>query len=545
MANGYVYTYAAGTTTNPKDTYTTAAGNVANANPIRLDSNGEAEIFWDGAYNIAVHDANDALVYTVDNYIEPSSLIASLRSDMSASTGAGLIGWCLNGISSFKRWVIEKLADVISVKDFGAVGDGVADDSAAIQAAINSGKALWWPDGTYRLASSVSTDQTKLRWYSRKAVILSDVASGYAITLGTTSASKYDLLIDGLRFERSSGTHYCLDLYEQLHAKIAHCHFTGFQNYSIHAKACDGLKLIRNRIYTGSVKLENQMDNFAFVDNEVSGSTNKPCLEVYGGYSGRIVGNFFTWSNHEAIVLGYDSIRGDYANNTIVDGNYIERCCQTDTGSAYRPFIYVGTPYDQSGTAYSGSLRAVATRIANNRLNADVLNPNLSNSVPIILEYSDSTRYVDNISDNFTGASSKNRIQVKAPARNHYLGAGELVNELSVGSPSARQQVRYPTYGAYAGAYMFYLETHTSGALDGTGAGSYSILATTTKFGTSASKVKVFAFPVSNCQLYASTPTINVGASGDGSDQAAITINIRGGTAGGTVTFNVVGYVLP
>lgn len=45
--------------------------------------------------------------------------------------------------------VQTKLADMVSVKDFGAVGDGVTDDTAAIQAAINTGKAVFLPTGAY------------------------------------------------------------------------------------------------------------------------------------------------------------------------------------------------------------------------------------------------------------------------------------------------------------------------------------------------------------------------------------------------------------
>ena len=56
--------------------------------------------------------------------------------NLAAATGASLIGTIQSGTGAVSRTVASKLNDVVSVKDFGAVGNGVTDDSAAFIAAL-------------------------------------------------------------------------------------------------------------------------------------------------------------------------------------------------------------------------------------------------------------------------------------------------------------------------------------------------------------------------------------------------------------------------
>lgn len=53
------------------------------------------------------------------------------------------------------RSVELKLQDAQSVKDFGAVGDNSADDTAAFQAAIDYGGTIFIPKGTYKITGSL------------------------------------------------------------------------------------------------------------------------------------------------------------------------------------------------------------------------------------------------------------------------------------------------------------------------------------------------------------------------------------------------------
>jgi len=60
------------------------------------------------------------------------------------------------GAGASQRTALDKLRDTVSVKDFGAVGDGVTDDTVAIQAAMTASDNVMFPNGTYLVTSAIT-----------------------------------------------------------------------------------------------------------------------------------------------------------------------------------------------------------------------------------------------------------------------------------------------------------------------------------------------------------------------------------------------------
>lgn len=210
LVGGKVYTYAAGTTT-PLATYTTAAASTPNTNPVILDSRGEASIFFSAAnYKIVVKDSLDSTIWTQDNL--PGDQAATIVANLAASTGSSLVGHIASGTGAVATTVQGKLRQIVSVKDFGAVGDGSTDDTTACQAAVTAviaagGGTVYFPAGTYLLNGTAGADS-----YTNGILIPFGAVNVYPLTspvtlLGVYGGSTIKAGSNGMILIRNSRNH--------------------------------------------------------------------------------------------------------------------------------------------------------------------------------------------------------------------------------------------------------------------------------------------------------------------------------------------------
>lgn len=63
------------------------------------------------------------------------------------------------GTGAVTRTSSDKFADMVSVKDFGAAGDGLTDDTIAIQQALSAHNAVFIPEGEYLVSSTITVGE--------------------------------------------------------------------------------------------------------------------------------------------------------------------------------------------------------------------------------------------------------------------------------------------------------------------------------------------------------------------------------------------------
>lgn len=188
LTGGKIYTYAAGTTT-PQTTYTTSAGSTPHSNPIILDSAGRVsaggEIWLTSGveYKFVLKTSAEVTIATYDNIVGINSVNAD---DVAYDPPYTL---------SVPTTVGDKLSETVSVKDFGAVGNGIADDTFAIQAALNTGKNVFLPSGTYKTTATlnVTVNSTGLYGEGISSVIQPNFTAGDIFRIGDGSNGIWNL----------------------------------------------------------------------------------------------------------------------------------------------------------------------------------------------------------------------------------------------------------------------------------------------------------------------------------------------------------------
>lgn len=303
LAGGKLYSYAAGTTT-PQATYTDSTGGTPNANPVILDSRGEASVWLSGsAYKLKLTNSLNEEIWTVDQVAGNVTFAA-----LAASGGSAYIGFLQAGTGAVARTTQSKLRDFVSVKDFGAVGDGVTDDWAAFQAAHDSlsasnsyvGGTIYIPSGTYYLSQTWAiTKRVTIQGTnagdqpSTAACLLKFAANTNGIRLysnidsPTGTGADYSRII-GIGLTTSSKLSTGIGIYSTCVVKIEHCIVRSFASHGIYINGktgagatgiADGCSLISIR------SADNGGDGFRLFGNDSNVCILQTCeASANGGY---------------------------------------------------------------------------------------------------------------------------------------------------------------------------------------------------------------------------------------------------------------------
>jgi hypothetical protein len=123
-------------------------------------SENATNVYIDGVYqNKSTYSISSTLLtFSVAPALSSAIEILSTQTSLIGGTDAGLVTYNQSGTGAVSRTVKAKLQETLSVKDFGAVGDGVTNDAGAFNAANTASgvAAVYVPAGTYLITGTVT-----------------------------------------------------------------------------------------------------------------------------------------------------------------------------------------------------------------------------------------------------------------------------------------------------------------------------------------------------------------------------------------------------
>jgi hypothetical protein len=130
----------------------------------------------------------------------------------------------------------------LNVKDFGAIGNGIADDTAAINSVVSQGKSVYFPAGTYRVNDGGIALQSNCSYWGdgRNTVIsLYERATPSTVGIAFYAWDKSNIRVSGMRFTAVSANAMTiaysggLNFYNSRNCRVSQCFFDNFFGFGI------------------------------------------------------------------------------------------------------------------------------------------------------------------------------------------------------------------------------------------------------------------------------------------------------------------------
>ena len=290
---------------------------------------------------LAINGA-DAELYVKDN-------AGNIRKFQNTTTGTSDgVQFTQSGTGAVQRTVESKLQDVVSVKDFGAVGDEVTDDTAAIQAAFDhaaqTGKAVYFPAGKY-LVSQIAVSKS-VSFFGDGRTNTRIRSSNDTLNLFTYEmaySAIHPFFIRDLTF---FGGKYQLLTHNARDVDIRNCGFLrpteagirgGWNAYHWTVEGCEFKGGRYNIMFFGTGTTDTLNENPPSNATGISGQLNS------------LIGNWYVEAEQAAIRL-------NTAEGLNIIGGYLELCASDDSGgnsawSASTSFAVGDVANIKSGTA--------------------------------------------------------------------------------------------------------------------------------------------------------------------------------------------------